>query len=410
MRPRTTVLDIFSTFIQFADDRFESWIADPRLVRRMQKYLSGTATEHTDGDPDADFWVQYWHQTWQRSQSTERAWAAKHLCAYLQEPCYWASANVSRRFATAQCTLADSFQVAITRLERILKGYKSDYGGSLKGYARNAFGNVIRDCLRQQQEFNICSDWGLLRRLSQTQLQQALLAVGITDVGGPILVWQCFKAVCTPDPQKSIRGLSAPSQEQLTHIAERYNQQRYQLTPISDAIDVATVATLLAQSVKAARAYLNPVVTSLNQPRDEATGREYLDDLSPTTDETPMEQLLTTEAYAERQQYVQQLETVLANAIARLEAPSQRLLALYYQQTLTQKDIANQLDIKQYQVSRKLSRIRQQLLLEIAQWSQASLHISIDSAVLASISELIHEWLQHRYKPQQPGSQNEFTV
>ncbi|MBE7384623.1 MAG: sigma-70 family RNA polymerase sigma factor [Leptolyngbya sp. SIO1E4] len=366
----------------------------------MQQQLSGTAVESAELKQSERFWAQYWHQMWRRSPAVARARATAHLCAYLQESCYWASANVTVRFTTVQCTLADGFQIAITCLERILKGYNPDYGSNLQVYARNAFGNVIRDQLRQQQEVNICSDWGLLRRLSQTQLTQSLLAAGLTDATPTVLVWQCFKAICTPDPKKSTRGLPTPSPAQLAQMTERYNQLRYQLSPVPDAIDAQTVLAKLRQSVKAARAYLTPTVTSLNQPQYDDASKESLDDLSLAAGETPMEQLLTIEAYAERQQYVQQLERVLEQAIAALEPPSQALLALYYQQTLTQKEIAAHLNIKQYQVSRKLSRIRQQLLLSIAQWSQESLHISMESAVLASISELIHEWLQRRYRPE----------
>ncbi|NEP62516.1 MAG: sigma-70 family RNA polymerase sigma factor, partial [Symploca sp. SIO2G7] len=83
-----------------------------------------------------------------------------------------------------------------------------------------------------------------------------------------------------------------------------------------------------------------------------------------------------------------------------LDIPSQRLLQLYYQEAFTQTDIARQLSIQQYQVSRKLSRIRQQLLLRVASWSKECLHTPTDPNVLASVSEVIHEWLQRYYMPE----------
>ncbi|MEO0771298.1 MAG: sigma-70 family RNA polymerase sigma factor, partial [Cyanobacteria bacterium J06649_4] len=89
-------------------------------------------------------------------------------------------------------------------------------------------------------------------------------------------------------------------------------------------------------------------------------------------------------------------------AIASFEPHQQTLLQLYYQKQLTQKEIAQQLGIKQYQVSRQLSRVRQQLLLIVAEWSQDTLHISVESAVLATISEVLHEWLQHTYLAASP--------
>ncbi|MEM9165078.1 MAG: sigma-70 family RNA polymerase sigma factor, partial [Cyanobacteria bacterium P01_F01_bin.4] len=164
----------------------------------------------------------------------------------------------------------------------------------------------------------------------------------------------------------------------------------------------AAKAANLKQSAHAARTYLNPSVTSLNQPQFDGTGQERLDDLSAPEVETPMGQLLVAEAYAEQQVQLQQMGDVLAGAIADLDPPAQHLLRLYYQQSLTQKDIAEQLHIKQYQVSRQLSRARQQLLLRVAHWSQETLHISIDSTVLASVNTVIHEWLEHHYPLETP--------
>ena len=396
MHSRTQVIDLFSTFLRFAEDRFESWIADGHLVRSMQQRLAKNPDKKDELAQQEAFWVLYWHQRWQQeAQST----AARHLWAYLQEPCYWAAENVAQRFVNVQCTVADGFQIAIADVERILKRYRPDHGSSLKVYARTAFGNAIRDQLRQRNEVNISSDWGLLRRLSQSQLKRSLLAAGFIEVASPILVWQCFKAICIPDPQQSARGLPAPSEEQLTQMVERYNQLRYQLSPVPPSIDVPTLQATLKQSVQAARAYLTPKPTSLNQPQDDDASRELIDSLAIVEDDHPMARLLAAEAYAEQQQYQQQIRAVLEAAIATLDGPDQTLLELYYGQTLTQKAIATQLQIKQYQVSRQLSRVRQKLLASIAKWSQETLHIAVDSTVLASINEVIHEWLQHYYRP-----------
>lgn len=395
MRSRTDILAVFSTFIQFSGDRFDAWISDPRLARSMQQELLRNA------ERSENYWALHWYRL--RQQHPQ---ATDHLWAYLQAPCYWAADKVTRRFAMVQCSLADGFQIAIANVDRILNGYNPDYGSNLKAYARTAFGNCIRDQLRQQQEVNISSDWGLLRRVSQTQLTQALLTAGFVQTSAPILIWKCFKAICTPEPGRPARGLPAPSEEQLENIAKRFNQRRYQLSQNSKgktAIEFSTIDDISSRQVMAdlaeiatiARSYLTPTVTSLNQPQYDDSGEEQLDTLP--TDETPMAQLLTTEAYVEQQQRLQQIEAVLKDAIAVLDIPSQRLLHLYYQQTLTQKEIANQLNIHQYQVSRKLNRIRQRLLLSVITWSQSALHTPPESDVLASVSEVIHEWLQHHY-------------
>lgn len=412
MRSRTDVLEIFSTFIQFVDDRFEAWLSDPRLLRNMQrngyqKPLAAAADggqngtlKHKSNEAQArpeGVWVLMWYRTW---QTQENSFALMHLSAYLQEPCYWAAENVTKRFASVQCTLADSFQVAIARVERILNRYDPTHGGSLKAYARTAFGNVIRNQLRQHRAANICSDWGLLRKLSQTQLKRSLQQAGFLQTDSDILIWRCFKAVCTPSAEqvaeRTVRKLKPPNAEQLDRIAHRYNQQRVQISASLPRIDAQTVKASLERSSQAVRSQLNPNVTSLNQPQY-SEGRELIDDLS--AENTPMEQMLAVEAYDEQQQKMQAVSAALIDAIAQLDPTMQTLLRLYYAENLTQKDIAAQLKIKQYQVSRKLSRARQQLLGSVAKWSQEKLHISIDSAVLASVNDVIHEWLQRHYAP-----------
>ncbi|MBE9063763.1 sigma-70 family RNA polymerase sigma factor [cf. Phormidesmis sp. LEGE 11477] len=403
LRPRTGALETFSTFVQFVDDRFEAWMVDPRLLRSMkehssQKPLESSYSSQRQQDSQRqseEFWVLLWYQKWQRKESSQ---AFMHLCAYLQEPCYWAAENVTRRFVSVQYTLADGFQVAIARLEHILAHYSPTHGSSLKSYARTAFGNIIRNRLRQHKAVNICSDWGLLRRLSQTQLNKALQQAGFTQTASDILIWQCFKAVYTPDAEHianaTVNKLQPPSVEQLDNIATRYNRQRTQHSPSLASIDSKAAMESLKRSAQAVRSQLNPTITSLNRPQY-YEDQESMDSLS--ADDTPMDQLLAAEAYAAQQQKMQAIASVLIEAIARLAPSMQTLLRLYYEQNLTQKDIANRLHIKQYQVSRQLSRVRQQLLISVATWSQDKLHISIDSDVLANMSDLVHEWLQRHY-------------
>lgn len=398
MRPRTTVLESFSTFIQFSDDRFERWITDGRLVRQMRQQLASHAHQSQPSELTSEgFWALHWYRQWQQKENRQ---AVMHLCSYLQEPCYWAAENVTQRFVSVQYTLADGFQVAISRLEYILDRYDPNYGSSLKAYARTAFGNFIRNQLRQQKTANVCSDWGLLRKLSQTQLNRALQTAGFVQTDSDILIWKCFKAVCTPAASqivnRTVRTLSQPTEQQLTYIAERYNQQRIQLNSCPAAITASVVLKSLERSVKAVRSQLNPHVTSLNQPQY-GDGKELMDDL--TAAETPMSAMIAAEAYQEQQQKMRAIGVVLVDAIAELDPSLQTLLLLYYQQNLTQKEIASELQIKQYQVSRQLSRIRQQLLRNVAKWCQETLHTSIDSAVLANVSEVIHEWLQSHYAP-----------
>ena len=391
MQQRTTVIERFSTFIQFVEDRFDRWIRDSRLHQGMEEELAhGENASQPDG-----FWTLYWYKLWHRKAHDR---AAAHLSAYLQEPCYWAIHSITQRFANVPWTLADGFQAAIAHTDRILKGYRPDYGSDLNAYARAAFSNLMRDQLRQQQDINICSDWGLLRRLSQAQLQRSLLAAGFTKTEPAVLAWQCFKAIYTPDPQRSTRTLPPPNPEQFAQMTERYNQLRLQLSPPLPQLEIEALEDSLNEAVQAARTYLTPAFTSLDQPQFDPDGKTPIDDLS--RDDTPMDLLLAAEAYAEQQQRIQQIEAVLKAAIAQFPPADQTLLRLYYQENCTQTAIAEELQIQQYQVSRQLSRVRQRLLSTVARWSQETLHIAVNSAVLKGMSDVIHEWLQRHYQPE----------
>ena len=244
------------------------------------------------------------------------------------------------------------------------------------------------------------------------QLTEALLTAGFVHTATPILLWQCFRAVCTPTPERSARGLPAPSEAQLQAIVQRFNQLRQISNDSSNDLendratkDIRTLNTQqvmgeLIQLATITRSYLNPIITSLNQPQYDDSLEEQLDTL--TTDETPMAELLAAEAYGVQQQRVQQIGAVLKQALTALPEDQQTLLILYYQKHCTQTAIAQQLSIQQYQVSRQLSRIRRQLLLEVITWGQTALHTSPECNVLENVSEVIHEWLQSHYAPEPP--------
>ncbi|MEO0867574.1 MAG: sigma-70 family RNA polymerase sigma factor [Cyanobacteria bacterium J06642_11] len=390
MDPRRDILVVFSTFIQFAEDRFERWFTRPRLVQSMRQQMQDVP-ERSEG-----FWALYWYR-----QLDSHPNANDHLWAYLQEPCYRAAEQITHRFTTVQLSVADGFQIAIAHVQRILQGYKPDYGSTLKAYAQKSFGNAIRDYLRQQHEIQISTNWGLLRRVSQTQLTEALHAAGYVNTAPAILLWKCFRAICTPTPDRSVRGLPDPSEAQLQAIAQRLDQESPDGSTSDFFHEPQQIMEKLIQLANLVRTYLNPVITSLNQPQYEDSIEEQLNTLI-GEEEPPMVQLLNAEAYAKQQQQLQQIGGFLDNALTALSPEHQRLLVLYYQQKLTQNTIAQQLNIRQYQVSRQLNRIRRQLLLDVINWATMTLHTPSDCDVLENVSEVIHEWLQGHYSSAPP--------
>jgi RNA polymerase sigma factor (sigma-70 family) len=424
MRSRQTPLKIFSTFLQFAGDRPSTWATDARLRRSMQRCL----TESTASAPSAEqpqgpasssaFWALYWHQAWQAQATAAeltanaelnsnkgaiaQALATNHLTAYLQEPCFWAAQKILVRFSTTQFTLSDCFQIGIAQVAKVLAGFNPKQGFSLQNYASAVFTSGIRDMFRQQREVDICSPWALLRKISQTRLEAALRSRGLNDtaVAQHLLAWTGFKTLYVPTQASATRQLPKPDADTLQAIAQFYQAQaQAQTAPLpAPRLTLEWIEQCLSTCAQAARAYLNPTVLSMNTPRPGQESGEILDDLPASPQSSLLADLIDAEDIQERQQQQQDLATVLTTAIAQLDDPSQSLIRMYYGESLTQQDIAQRLDMKQYTVSRRLTRARDQLLTAIAHWSQHSLHISLTPDLLSTSSTLLEDWLQRHFE------------
>ena len=389
MLPRQGIVEQFSTFIQFDFDRFDHWATDPRLRRNMTKSLTKASFQ----EASENFWAIYWHKTWQtKSQGMSR----EHLSAYLQEVCFWATHKTISGFTSTQYTVSDCFQVAIAGVDKVLKGFDPHQGYNLKNYASITFSNLIRELLRQRQEVDICSDWALLRKLSQKRLEESLKNAGLSAdiIAQYVLAWNCLKTVYVPDRATSTRRLTKPTQETWSAIAKLYNQE----CQTSAKVNPETLEGWLLACVKAARAYLYPNVTSLNQPKPGYDSGEIVDSLTGEVDDSLLTEMIVAEEVQGRNQQQAEISQALIAAINDLKADERKLIELYYAEGLTQTEMAKELNTKQYNVSRKLSRARKSLLKSLAQWSQEKLHISLTSDVLKGISALLEEWLTGYYQ------------
>ncbi|GAP94108.1 sigma-70 family RNA polymerase sigma factor [Leptolyngbya sp. NIES-2104] len=378
MKSRQTLVELFSTFVEFTDDCFHRWVSDRVLQKTMQNGLA------EQPETSEAYWILYWHQQW-HAQAKRRAEA--HLCAYVQEPCYWVAQRMARD--GVQHLISDCFQIAIVALPKILADYQPAQTASLKTYASLAFGNAIRDTLRQQRQADQRTDWGLLRKLSQKQFIESLQMAGFSSaaITQERLAWMCFKTYCAPD--QNPKQLSPPNWEE---IAKLYNTQSlHKATP--EALEMR-----LKRCARQARAYLYPAIASLNVSRDDTTGE--LQDTLPDHNATPFAVLISQEEFAERRSHWSQIQSVLTTALENLDPKFQQLLTLYCRDGLTQQEIAKQLEMKQYTVSRRLSSVKETLLLALARWSQDSLHISLTSPALKDMSVVIEEWLQQYYQPE----------
>jgi RNA polymerase sigma factor (sigma-70 family) len=394
MRQRKDLIEIFSTFLQFEGDRPQGWAIEPRLNRSMTRSIQ------VEPRGSEDFWVIYWlRQYAQQANATNPALhlAISHLSAYLQETCFWAVNRVMPRVGSIQMKLSDCFQVAIADVPKLVAGFDASKLAGLKAYANTVFSNCLRDRLRQQREIDFCTEWGLLQKISRKRLLDALIANNF-DVASRdryYVAWQALTSHHSSEKSPKLRSIAAPDPETWQLIEQSYNRERKKFPHLT----VATAKELekwLLDAAKKVRSYLYPTISSLNVKKGDDTEAEWESDLVGNELE-PMADLEEQETRAERQTQQQQMVAVLHEAIAKLDAPASQLLTLYYRDRATQQNIAQQLEMPQYTVSRKLTRVRENLLKEIVAWGQTALHIQPTSDVISAISPLLEEWLESFY-------------
>lgn len=394
MRSRQGITELFTTFLQFDNDRVIGWATDAKLRRN----LLNTQTHLSKPENSEPFWVCYWYKVWQ--EQTENL-ARGHLSAYLQEVCYWTANKTVTNFSSVPYTLSDCFQMVITKTDKVLKGFKPDMGFNLKNYAGAIFSSELKEMLRQQNEVDICSNWRLLRRLSQKRLVESLQNAGLSaeTIERYVLAWKCYQSLYAPQQPTGSRKLARPDDAIWTTIAQLYNFQRQtQLSQPGPESSGETIEKWLVASANAARAYLYPNMTSLNAPKgDDDSGGEFQDILPQLKQESLLTEIVANEELLERQSQQSQISSAIVAALNELDTEGQNIIKLYYSQGLTQQQIAKELGVKQYTVSRRLSKSKDTLLLKLATWTKESLHISLNSMVLNYISSVLEEWLKVYY-------------
>ncbi|PAX47615.1 sigma-70 family RNA polymerase sigma factor [Brunnivagina elsteri] len=396
MRSRQDIIELFSSFLQFEADRANGWVIDGRLRRNIRNY-QGTLTE---AEPSHNYWVVYWYKLWSHQPE---GLAKGHLSAYLQEACYWAAQKTITSITTTQYTLSDCFQMAIARVDKVLKGFKPEVGFSLSSYASAIFSSELKEMLRQQKEIDICTNWRLLRKITQKRLVESLENAGLraTEIANYVLAWKCFNSCYIPQQPKGTRKLPKPDDATWDAIAKMYNSQLHSLpNPVAES-SKETMEKWLVATAKATRAYLYPSFTSLNAPRGDENSAEFIDNLADNLPGLKQESLLSEfiaeEEQNDRQAQLKNMGNILAVAINELDSETQQIFQLYYAEELTQQQIAKQLEIKQYTISRRLTKARETLLIKLANWSRDTLHISLNSTVLNYISTVMEEWLKSFY-------------
>jgi RNA polymerase sigma factor (sigma-70 family) len=402
MRSRDTVLELFSTFAFLEGDRVRQWLPEPRLRRSMQQCLTDASAPDTGVSAHA--WSLYWYKIWQSSQESltdappVRIPAAQlHLAAYLQEPCYWTAQKTMQRFPQLEFTLADYFQLASSETGRVLKGFNPGFGTNLKSYAPIVLTNFLKDYLRQRRAIDVCSDWALLRKMSQKRITEVLQNAGISpdEREEYSFAWTCFKTICVPTGSAPVETekTSQPEATMWRAIADLYNRQRgAQLT-------AEQIETRLTKLTRWIRAYFYPAVDSLNKVKPGQDSGELQDSLADPVATSLLEAAIADESNQERQQQRSRLHQTLAEALASLDATAQKILGLFYRENLSQQELADRMAMSQPTVSRRLKKAEEALLQKMLENLRGEMNKLPDPSELKHISIALKDWLESYYRP-----------
>ena len=388
VKKRNNLVDKFSSFICFTVNNSQiqlSWKQDARLEKKMKLKLK------TDPEGKESFWAQYFLKTLLAQEQSDNqdvsqfnpdccgCSAKKHFSAYLQEACFKAAKDIHYEFKYIKhkYSLEEFFQIAniaANSPNKFFKNFNFERNQiNVEAYAITAFKRFIRnEIYRQDLEARRTrfSSYGLLKDLSAGELNDALLAYNLQapQIVLHRLAWQCFFEIFHMTLNR-FGSSRKPSQDDLTKIADYYNQRCNQLNlNFVPATNIA-ILEMLSTCIRAAKNYRN---------------KQYLyfeEDYYGVSDPKPSiwDVLIQQEEF-------QNLEMILDKLFTNMPELCQIILNLWQGLDLTQTEIANLLKYKysdlqkQYQVARQFKKYSRTILKEFAsEWNKTNPEIHLNN-------------------------------
>lgn len=416
MKKREDIVEKFSTFLNFGNANLVTnaiWQTDPELERYMKHLVK------SEPEGNKEFWARYFltmlrevshsqskeaeNKKYTRTQiqvNTSKSSvqsssiAERHLSAYLQEACLWASQKSYQRFKFLRhkYPLEEYFQIANSAANppaKLLKNFDFEHAQTnIEGYAKTALVRFVSNTIYRhdiEAKRDKFSDYGLLKDLTKKELREALNFQGINNKQIPLycLVWQCLEEIYQPNESLVNRNVKPPNETQLAQITFRYNQRENQLN-FSTKISVDKIQEMLLTCIKAARDYRTKRFLPLEE-------YDTISDLMLT----PWDTLLQEEA-------LQQVQSIIWQLFSNMPEAGQIIFKLLLGLNLTQIEIAAILKSKypelqkQYQVARHLAKYNKNLLQDLTnEWHKINPEICLnDDKDIEKIKDAMSECLQ----------------
>jgi RNA polymerase sigma factor (sigma-70 family) len=394
MIKRFTIVEQFSTFILWEDNRFGHWRSDPRLQRSISNGLEQNSTLTSSQ------WAVFWHSrldTIDQNRNLQTRQSREHLYAYLQEPCYQAAFDIwnTYRNYSKEYAIADYFQCGVLRFDKLLSGFNPQLNSNLEAYAFSFLKWRITDTLRELHKGWGYTSWSLLLYRSKLCVRNALIRYGISGelLKAYLLAWECYVEIYKPARQVRDGSIQEPTPQSWNSITSAYNAMT---SPQKEAADIKK---WILDCGKAVSSYI-----SLNSVSSDAMNRQETDDLeSRLGDEGQIEEL-EFRSVVDYQQIHQKICIWLKAEIEQLDTHKTRLnpnvkeiLDLYYSRGIKQVAIGQQLGINQATVARNLQKTKEILTDKFIQWSAENLSIVLKSNDIEVMSKVFEEWIRLYY-------------
>ncbi|MCX7592874.1 MAG: sigma-70 family RNA polymerase sigma factor [Fischerella sp.] len=412
MKKRENIIEKFSTFLSFRNSNSEInpiWQTDLELERYMKLLV------RSEPEANEEFWARYFLKilrevsqsegnkdgekpltpSSQHSSTPPSLIAGKHLSAYLQEACLWASQKAYQRFKYLRhkYPLEEYFQIANSAANppaKLFKSFNSEHPQTnVEGYAKTAIIRLISNTIYQQDleaKRGKFSDYGLLKDLTAKELKEALISKGfsVNQIDSYCLAWQCFDKIYQPDRSHGSRSLATPTQQHLQQIAFCYNQRLKKLDLPTALASGEKIQQMLSICIQAARDYRTKRFLPL----------EAYDNISDPMP-TPWDHLIQEDTW-------EQLQLLVSNLFATMPEAGQTMLKLWQGLSFTQAEIAVVLKDKypelqkQYQVARQLDKYSRNLLKDLAnEWKKNNPDIYLrDDKDIQNLKDAMTEYLQ----------------
>lgn len=393
MQKRSNLVKQFSSFLCLKEESSSLttyWEKTPELERNIE-LLQKQQIISSEEDIVAQEFLRWLKKNKDQLQH-------KHLIAYLQESCFFATQKVYQRLRNYWdlFTWQDYFQWAnllVSSPVKLLSKYDNNFQWKLNTYAKNKIEYQLIDQAYQYMGWERASDWGLLRQLKGGKQRKCLQTIGglsEANLEKYLLIWECFNLIYQPRSMGKNKQLLPPSLAHFIQVSNEYNFLITKKGNVLSPIDFQQCENILLTCIRFARQYCNPRTIKNEQYFD-----NLADDMTVYSDDDE----------ENNQKNYDLVNQVLAKTFSELILPQKIIFQLWKGIQLTQTEIVEAMAInypnfvtQQFHVAREINLVRRILLESLIKVILIDQKVKLTKAKITELKTPLDSWLQQHCK------------